>query len=121
MLRLYLCWQRLKDGKSAPAMYTVPFYSQYLWKEKPPTWDNAEDIQFAYSAQKYGNIKTYCPPHPKNDMEMHGSIMGNELGIDNKATSTNSAVSHQQLFSERDFCVQYALKNGWKTVRGVTL
>ena len=94
---------------------------QYLWKEKPPTWDNAEDIQFAYSAQKYGNIKTYCPPHPKNDMEMHGSIMGNELGIDNKATSTNSAVSHQQFFSERDFCVQYALKNGWKTVRGVTL
>lgn len=94
---------------------------QYLWKEKPPTWDNAEDIQFAYSAQRYGKIKTFCPPHPKNDMEMHGSIMGNELGIDNKATSTNSAVSHQQFFSERDFCVQHALKNGWKTVRGVTL
>ena len=94
---------------------------QYLWKEKPPTWDNAEDIQFAYSAQKYGNIKTYCPPHPPEDREMHGSILGNELGIDNKATSTNSAVSHQQFFSERDFCVQHALKNGWKTVRGVTL
>ena len=94
---------------------------QYLWKEKPPTWDNAEDIQFAYSAQKYGNIKTFCPPHPPEDREMHGSILGNELGIDNKATSTNSAVSHQQFFSERDFCVQYALKNGWKTVRGVTL
>ena len=94
---------------------------QYLWKEKPPTWDNAEDIQFAYSAQKYGNIKTYCPPHPPEDREMHGSILGNELGIDNKATSTNSAVSHQQFFSERDFCVQYALKNGWKTVRGVKL
>ena len=94
---------------------------QYLWKEKPPTWDNAEDIQFSYSAQKYGNIKTYCPPHPPEDREMHGSILGNELGIDNKATSTNSAVSHQQFFSERDFCVQYALKNGWKTVRGVTL
>jgi len=94
---------------------------QYLWKEKPPTWDNAEDIQFAYSAQKYGNIKTYCPPHPLEDREMHGSILGNELGIDNKATSTNSAVSHQQFFSERDYCVQYALENGWKTVRGVTL
>lgn len=94
---------------------------QYLWKEKPPLWDNAEDIQFSYSAQKYGNIKTFCPPHPKDNIEMHGSILGNELGIDNKATSTNSSVPHQQFFSERNFCVQHALKNGWQTVRGVTL
>jgi hypothetical protein len=50
---------------------------------------------------------------------MHGSILGNELGIDNKATSTNSAVSHQQFFSERDICVQTGIKKGWKTVRGI--
>ena len=37
---------------------------QYLWKEKPPTWDNGEDIQFSYAAQRYGNVQTYCPPHP---------------------------------------------------------
>ena len=94
---------------------------QYLWREKPPTWDNAEDIQFSYAAQKYGGIKTYCPPHPPEDIDMHGSILGNELGIDKKATSTNSAISHQQFFSERDYCVQSALKNGWQTVRGVKL
>jgi len=94
---------------------------QYLWKEKPPTWDNGEDIQFAYSVQKYGGIQTYCPPHPPEDTQMHGSIMGNELGIDNKATSTNSNVSHQQFFSERDMCVQHGLKNGWETVRGIKL
>mgnify|MGYP003645935150 CR=1 FL=1 len=92
---------------------------QYLWKEKPPTWDNGEDIQFSYSAQKYGGIDTYCPPHPEGDMEVHGSILGNELGIDSKATSTNGAVSHQQFFSERDGCVRHALENGWATVRGV--
>ena len=94
---------------------------QYLWREKPPTWDNAEDVQFSYAAQKYGGIKTYCPPHPPEDIDMHGSILGNELGIDVKATSTNSAISHQQFFSERDYCVQSALKNGWQTVRGVKL
>jgi len=94
---------------------------QYLWREKPPTWDNGEDMHFSYSAQKYGGIKTYCPPHPPEDIELHGSIMGNELGIDDKATSNNNETSHHQFFSERDFCVQEALRKGWKTVRGVKL
>ena len=94
---------------------------QYLWKEKPPTWENGEDIQFSYSAQRYGGIKTFCPPHPLNNKEMHGSTLGNELGIDSKATSNNNETTHQEFFSERDMCVQYALKNGWNTVRGVLL
>jgi hypothetical protein len=92
---------------------------RYLWQEKPTTWDNGEDIQFGYMAKVHGGIPTYCPPHPASDKELHGSVLGNELGIDNKATSTNSAVSHQQFFSERDMCVQVGLKNGWETVRGV--
>lgn len=94
---------------------------QYLWKEKPYTWDNGEDIQFSYMAQVYGGINTYCPPHPKEDRSLHGSILGNELGIDNKATSTNSSVSHEQFFTERDLCVQNGIANGWKTVRDVKL
>ena len=40
---------------------------------------------------------------------------------DEKATSNNKAVSHQQFFSERDKCVQEGLKKGWQTVRGVKL
>lgn len=94
---------------------------QYLWKEKPFTWNNGEDIQFSYMAKVHGNIKTFCPPHPKNDIQMHGSTLGNELGIDSKATSNNNEVTHQQFFTERDLCVQNALKNGWKTVRGIKL
>jgi hypothetical protein len=94
---------------------------RYLWQEKPVTWDNGEDIQFGFMAKVYGGIPTYCPPHPPNDRSLHGSVLGNELGIDNKATSTNSAVSHQQFFSERDRCVQEGLKRGWKTVRNVKL
>lgn len=92
---------------------------QFLWKEKPFTWDNGEDIQFSYMAKVHGNIKTFCPPHPKNDTQLHGSILGNELGIDSKATSNNNFVSHQQFFTERDLCVQNGIKNGWKTVKGV--
>ena len=94
---------------------------RFLWQEKPVTWDNGEDIQFAFMAKVYGDIKTYCPPHPEADLSLHGSVMGNELGIDDKATSTNSSVSHQQFFSERDLCVQTGLSKGWETVRGVKL
>ena len=93
---------------------------QYLWREKPTTWDNGEDIQFSYLAQKYGNIQTFCPPHPPEDKSVHGSILGNELGIDNKATSTNSSISHDQFFSERDNCVQTAIRGGWTTVKQVS-
>lgn len=92
---------------------------RYLWQEKPTTWDNGEDIQFAFMAKIHGGVPTYCPPHPPDDKELHGSIMGNELGIDNKATSTNQAVSHAQFFYERDVCVQNGLQKGWNTVRKV--
>ena len=94
---------------------------RYLWQEKPTTWDNGEDIQFAFMSKIHGGIPTYCPPHPSEDRELHGSILGNELGIDTKATSTNQAVSHQQFFNERDVCIRTGLTKGWKTVKGVTL
>ena len=93
---------------------------KYLWAEYPTTWDNGEDIQFSYLAQKYGGINTYCPPHPPEKPELHGSLYGNELGIDNKATSTNSNISHEVFFSERDYCVQKAIKNGWEVVKKVS-
>lgn len=94
---------------------------RYLWQEKPVTWDNGEDIQFGFMAKIHGGIPTYCPPHPPEDKDLHGSVLGNELGIDDKATSTNSSVSHKQFFGERDLCVQEGLKKGWKTVRSVQL
>ncbi len=94
---------------------------RYLWQEKPVTWDNGEDIQFAFMAKIHGGIPTYCPPHPPENRELHGSILGNELGIDDKATSTNSSVSHELFFSQRDDCVQTGLQKGWKTVNNITL
>jgi hypothetical protein len=94
---------------------------RYLWQEKPTTWDNGEDIQFAFMSKIYGGVRTYCPPHPPDNKELHGSILGNELGIDSKATSNNQETSHVQFFSQRDVCVAAGLKKGWKTVNEVTL
>ena len=83
--------------------------------EPPFTWENGEDIQFSYCAQKYGNIKTYCPPHPKNDKEFFSSTKGYELGTDSKATST--ARNHKIFYPQRNACVKNAIKNGWKIRR----
>jgi len=92
---------------------------RYLWFEVPPTWDNGEDIQFSYCLQRYANIQTYVPPHPMDKPELHGSLLGAELGIDDKATSNNIAKSHKDFFSERDRCVKHAFDNGWSTVNKV--
>ena len=92
---------------------------QYLWREVPPTWDNGEDIQFSYCLQRYAGLQTYVPPHPIEQPELHGSLMGAELGIDDKATSNNIAKSHVDFFSERDGCVKHAFDNGWDTVNKI--
>ena len=87
---------------------------KYLWMEKPFTWDNGEDIQFSYCCQKYGNIKTYCPPHPKSNRNMFSSLKGYQLGVDEKATSRSR--NHSVFYAQRDACVKNAIMNGWKTV-----
>jgi hypothetical protein len=87
---------------------------KYLWMEPPFTWENGEDIQFSYMAQKYGNIKTYVPPHPADDTTLHSSLEGYELGVDSKATS--AARNHNIFYAQRDACVKNAVINGWKPI-----
>jgi hypothetical protein len=87
---------------------------KYLWMEKPFTWENGEDIQFSYCCQKFGGIKTYCPPHPKDDFAKHSSLKGYEYGVDDKATSNSR--NHSVFYQQRDACVANAIDNGWKTV-----
>ena len=91
---------------------------QYLWREKPQTWDNGEDIQFSYLAQKYGNVKTFVPPHPKEDKSQFSSLQGFELGVDDVATSNSR--NHEVFYKQRDDCVGNAVLNGWKPVRSRT-
>lgn len=88
---------------------------QYLWREKPQTWENGEDIQFSYMAQKYGGVKTYVPPHPRDKPEMFSSLKGMEYGVDEVATSNQR--NHTTFYKQRDECVRKAVRNGWKLLR----
>ena len=54
--------------------------------EEPETWEVAEDIQFSYSLQRYGNINSYVPPQPLEDDSLCGSLKGHEYGGDDVAS-----------------------------------
>lgn len=84
---------------------------KYFWMEDPPTWENAEDLHFSYSCQKYGNIKTYVPPHTHeyDNKESWGSIKGMELGNDKHASYRKN--KHLDL---RNYAVNESIKRGWK-------
>lgn len=96
------------------------FYRQewikYLWYEPPFSWENGEDIMFAFLAQKYGDINSFVPPHPDKDKTKwcteHG--FGMSVGSDKNASWRKG--SHLEI---RNKIVQYCLYNGWKTVNNV--
>jgi len=85
-----------------------------LWREEPFCWDNGEDIQLSYMAQKYSGTKTYVPPHPAGNLDMFSSTKGMSYGVDSKATSRPD--NHQVFYNQRDECVRNATKNGWEPV-----
>jgi hypothetical protein len=68
------------------------------WREgeMPIHYLSGEDVHFSYSIQKYLGLKTYVPPHPKNDKEMWGSQEETAygFGVDNVAISCNHHASH---------------------------
>lgn len=89
---------------------------KYFWMEEPYTWENGEDIQFSYLCKKYGNIKTYCPPHPNSNKDIHGSLVGEVFGSDKKASYLTYG---KQFYEQRDNAVRHAIDNGWNTVKDI--
>lgn len=84
---------------------------KYLWQNMPDSWENGEDIQLSYFAQKYGGINTFVPPHPISDVTVWGTDynIGRKIGEDMNAASRGQ--SHNGI---RDsLCTKY-LKEGWK-------
>jgi GT2 family glycosyltransferase len=90
-------------------------YLRYLWYEDPISWDNGEDMQLSYQAQKYGGIKTYVPPHPPTDHSLWGSLpeKGFKYGSDENANWIKKS-NHTPL---RNQIVKEQISKGWKTIK----
>jgi hypothetical protein len=59
------------------------------WRELPPDGFDyvGEDMHFSYMIQKYLNLNTYVPPHPRNNPEMWGSLKGWAMGTEKNGLS----------------------------------
>lgn len=88
-------------------------FLHYLWIEEPISWDNGEDMQLSYFAQKHGGIKTYVPPHPPNQLDVYGSIpeKGMKYGLDSKGNSVAKFDNHKNLRNE---IASTLMSKGWK-------
>lgn len=92
----------------------------YMVRELPdPKYNTCgEDMHFSYMLQKYANIPTYVPPHPRGDKELWGSIKGGEYGGDAVSLwETNQASIEGTPFKElmNQYFREQRLK-GWKLV-----
>lgn len=90
------------------------------WNELPDTKYDlcGEDMHFSYMLQKYRNIPTFVPPHPQNDIELWGSLKGNEYGADTNSIfesnkKTIIGVPFRQAMNE--FFIEQRRK-GWKLI-----
>ncbi len=92
---------------------------KYLWYEEPISFDNGEDIQLSFLAQKYAGAMTVCPPHHPSLPDYWGSTKAELLGTDDVAMSNGKVISHQQFFAERDKVIAEAIARGWKTIRRI--
>ena len=84
-------------------------WAKYFWDVDPFSREFGEDIHFCAMLQRHG-IRAICPPHPKGDHELWGSVRP-ERGIDDVAISCSSDKSH--LFWQ---VVKYELEKGYKPV-----
>jgi len=98
------------------AWFVKKDYLRYVWFEEPVTYETGEDMHLSYICQKYGNIETFVPPHPKSNLEMSSSLYGYELGTDDK---TDSVVNHAAFVPLRNNCFRGYVKRGWKLLYNV--
>ena len=103
--------EEIEEVSFAGQSWFFPFsYLCYMFMEQPPFYNNAEDIWFAFLTQKYGNVKCYVPPHPKNEKEKWGSKHP-EYGLDKEAISIRKYTEHNFL---RNKMVKFLIEEkGW--------
>ena len=70
-----------------------------FWREStvPVSHLCGEHMHFSYAIQKYLNMNTYVPPHPKEDQSLWGSDpeLAHKFGVDKDAISVNH---HSSIF-----------------------
>ena len=87
---------------------------RYLWYEEPISWDNGEDMQLSYLALKHGGVRTYVPPHPKDNPDIWGNNPETATQYANDENANGFHVpSH---FPLRQQIAHTYIKNGWNTV-----
>ena len=79
-----------------------------LWKDRPLSWDNGEDIHLAAACQIYEGIKCYVPKMPTNDKALWGDLQPH-LGSDEHASWKRG--THAKLRSD---IVRYWCEKGWQ-------
>jgi len=81
-------------------------------RELPPMNHNflvGEDIHFSHMIQKYTDMKTWIPPHPKDNKEMWGSTKGWQFGDDGRATASHA-------MGKMNDYLQYSISKGFKLI-----
>jgi hypothetical protein len=81
-----------------------------LWKDRPFSWDNGEDIHFAAACKIYEGIRCFVPRMSHNDKRSWGDLESH-LGRDDHASWKRS--NHEKLRSE---IIKYWCEKGWKPI-----
>lgn len=79
-----------------------------------------EDIHFSYTLQKYFQLPTIVPPHPKDDKSLWGSTKGWKLGMDKHAISRLHINKKDDTFtSSVNRYYRECLKNDWQLINAL--
>eukprot|EP00752_Nemacystus_decipiens_P007045 g6318.t1 len=74
-----------------------PEWLQYMWSERPMTFETGEDFHISHTMRKYANIGTYVMPYNLNDDETKGSKFRG-LSFVNAATTSSDVPLRDQLW-----------------------
>lgn len=100
---------------------------KFFWYELPEintSLSAGEDIHFSYVLQKYTNLKTYIPPHPKKNKDLWGSnpVLGLKYGSDKNSIS-NKNNSHSKFnnalstYTKKGFKIFYETERKLKGIK----
>lgn len=88
-----------------------------FWRELPPIGTSrlvGEDMHFSFMLQKYYDIPTIVPPHPKLDPTIWGSSPEIALKLGSAKEAISMAVDAQNKF---DIALRYCTSNGFRLVK----